>query len=73
MLFSFQLTASEIQSDVAGDMKIEFSESQGSEQKVLLDLPKGRIGKGWELVPFAEPTEVSDHIWEYYSCILHCI
>ena len=42
-------------------MIIEFCESQGCEQKVLLDLPKGKIGEGWELVPVAEPTEVSDH------------
>ena len=55
---SLQLIANEIPYDVAGDMTIEFCELQ---QKVLLDLPKGKIGEGWELVPVAEPTEVSDH------------
>lgn len=27
---------------------------------VYLELPKGKIGAGWELVPVAEPTEASD-------------
>ena len=58
--FSLQLIASQIPYKKAGDLIVEFDESQGSERQVILDLPKGMIGKGWELVPFAKPTEVSD-------------
>lgn len=38
-------------------MQIEFD----NEQKVVLDLPKEKIGKGWRLVPSIEPIEVSNH------------
>ena len=58
--FSLQLIASQIPYKKAGDLIVEFDESQGSERQVILDLPKGMIGKGWQLVPLAKPTEVSD-------------
>ena len=47
-------------------MRIEFSEPH-----VLLELPKGMIGDGWKLVPFAEPTEASDYrIVKVHKCMI---
>ena len=36
-------------------MNIEFSEPQ-----VLLELPTGKIGEGWKLIPSVTPTKASD-------------
>lgn len=55
-LNSFQLIEKEFQYKSADDdMRIEFSEPI-----VLLELPKGKIGEGWELKS-GEPTQASDH------------
>lgn len=53
-------------------MSIEFSESQGSDRQVHLVLPEGKIGEGegWELVPFVEPTVVSDKNYRYTATLV---
>ena len=45
-------------------MIVEFSEPQ-----VLLELPKGTIGEGWELEPMVDPTEVIDQNCRHTSTI----
>lgn len=69
MPLSFQLIANEIRCTKAGDLSIEFGESQGSERQVLLVIPKETIGEGWVLVPLAEPTEVSDQNCRHVATI----
>ena len=55
----FQLIARRISSiKVVGDLRIKFSEQNA----IHLELPTGKVGHGWQLVPFAKPLQASDII-----------
>ncbi|KAL5469233.1 hypothetical protein EMCRGX_G030458 [Ephydatia muelleri] len=49
------LIAKHIPCKEQGDLRIEFNE----QNIICLELPKGKIGDGWMLVPFAEPLEIT--------------